>query len=127
MEWGETLNYTRHINLDVNATSAATVVKVKQGDSLMRYINVTLLQDGVQFVPDSGSTAKFRFENPDGLATEETAVIEQDGTVTVQLSAQYTEISGRCKADILISLNDGTISTAVFVVDVQKSPNGAKR
>ena len=117
------MNYIRHIDLDVNATSSATIVKAKQGDDSLRYINVTLLQDGVQFIPESGATAIFRLEKPDGHAVVNDAIIESDGTITVQVTAQCTAVCGRSKADILISLGDGTISTAVFVLEIEKSPD----
>lgn len=118
------MNYTRSITLDVNATSAVTVVKAKQGDDSLRYINITLLRDGVKIPLESGSSAVFRLEKPDGKAVINSATIESDGTVTVTLTAQCTAVHGKCKADIFIEDVGGkTISTAIFVVDVVKSPD----
>ncbi len=117
------MNYTRQIKLDVNATSAVTVVKAKEGDDSLRYINVVLMKDGVQTPPDNGSTAIFRLEKPDGHAVVNNATIESDGTVTIQLTAQCTACVGRCKADVLIMDGGETISSAVFVLEVVKSPD----
>lgn len=121
------MNYTRHIYLDVNATSAVTTVKAKQGDDSLRYINATLLRDGTQVVPDNGATAIFRLEKPDGHAVINNATIEQNGTVTIQLTSQCTAVVGRCKADILIMVSEQTISTAVFILEIVKSPDVANQ
>ena len=119
------MNYTRHIYLDVNVTSASTIVKAKQGDKSLRFINATLLRDGVQVVPDNGASAIFRLEKPDGHAVINTATIESNGTVTIELTSQCTAAHGRCKADILIMVGEDTISTANFILEVVKSPDVA--
>lgn len=122
------MNYTRNIYLDVNATTAVTVVKAKQGDDSLRYINITLQKDGVRIVPEAGCTAVFRLEKPDGTSVVNSATIESDGTITVTLTTQCTAISGKCNADIVIQdSNNKTISTAVFVLEVVKSPDIANQ
>lgn len=121
------MNYTRQIYLDVNATSAVTVVKAKEGDDSLRYVNVILLRDGTQFVPDNGMSAVFRLEKPDGKAVVNNATIESDGSITVQLTAQCTAVAGRCKADVLLMANGETISTALFILEVVKSPDVANQ
>lgn len=121
------MNYTRQIYLDVNATSAVTVVKAKEGDDSLRYVNVILLRDGTQIVPDNGMSAVFRLEKPDGKAVVNNATIESNGSITVQLTAQCTAVAGRCKADVVLMANDETISTALFILEVVKSPDVANQ
>lgn len=121
------MNYTRHIYLDVNATSAVTTVKAKEGDDSLRFINVTLLRDGIQVVPDNEAIAIFRLEKPDKHAVVNNATIEQNGTITIELTAQCTAQHGRCKADVLVRVGDKTISTANFVLEVVKSPDVANQ
>lgn len=122
------MDYTRYISLDVNATSAVTVVKAKQGDDSLRYINITLMKDGVKITPEAGSTATFRLEKPDGKAVISTCTKESNGTVTATLTAQCTAVSGRCKADICITDSNGkTISSAMFTLEVVASPDGTNR
>lgn len=121
------MNYTRQIYLDVNATSAVTVVKAKEGDDSLRYVNVILLRDGTQIVPNNGMSAVFRLEKPDGKAVVNNATIESDGSITVQLTAQCTAVAGRCKADVLLMANGETISTALFILEVVKSPDVANQ
>lgn len=121
------MNYTRQIYLDVNATSAVTVVKAKEGDDSLRYVNVILLRDGTQIVPDNGMSAVFRLEKPDGKAVVNNATIESNGSITVQLTAQCTAVAGRCKADVVLMANGETISTALFILEVVKSPDVANQ
>ncbi len=121
------MNYTRQIYLDVNATSAVTVVKAKEGDDSLRYVNVILLRDGTQIVPDNGMSAVFRLEKPDGKAVVNNATIESNGSITVQLTAQCTAVAGRCKADVVLMANNETISTALFILEVVKSPDVANQ
>lgn len=91
----------------------------------MRFINVTLLRDGVQVIPDTECTAIFRLEKPDGHAVINNATIESNGTITIVLTAQCTAVAGRCRGDVLLRLVDETISTAVFILEVVKSPDVA--
>lgn len=131
------MNYTRYINLDVNATSAVTVVAVKRNDAFARFINVTLLKDGAKYTPESGVWAMFRCEKPDGTAvvtdsrTQDTELgrylvsIGNDGTVTIELIDQVTAVVGRCKCDVCLMYNTEVLSTTPFIIDVKPVPNVA--
>lgn len=121
--------------MDVNATSAETVVNVKQNDAFARFINVTLTEDGAKYTPETGVWAMFRCEKPDGkgvmtdsqYADEELGrflvKIENDGTVTIELVPQVTTVLGRCKCDVCLMFNEETLSTTPFVINVLPSPN----
>lgn len=137
MNWGENLNYTRYITLDVNAASAVTVVNVKRDDAYARFINVTLMKDGVKYTPESGVWAMFRCEKPDGhgVMTDSRnqdselgrylVSIGADGTVTIELIAQVTTAVGRCKCDLCLLTGDEVLSTTPFIIDVKPIPNVA--
>lgn len=138
MNRGEELNYTRYINLDVNAMSAVTVVTVKRSDAFARFINVTLMKDGVKYTPESGVWAMFRCEKPDGTAvvtdsrTQDTELgrylvtIESNGTITIELIDQVTTAVGRCKCDVCLMYNTEVLSTTQFIIDVKPIPNVAE-
>ncbi len=131
------MNYTRYINLDVNATSAVTVVAVKRNDAFARFINVTLMKDGVKYTPESGVWAMFRCEKPDGTAVvtdsraQDTELgrylvsIESDGTITIEIVDQVTAVVGRCKCDVCLMYNTEVLSTTPFIIDVKPVPNVA--
>lgn len=121
------MDYTRNIVLDVNAISASTVVRAKQGDNSTRFINITLTEDQQRVTPDSDATAQFRLEKPDKHAILDSAVINSDGTITVELTSQCTAVVGRAKADICIMKDGKCLSTATFFLEVLASPDIADR
>lgn len=135
MNWGENLNYTRYITLDINAASAVTVVNVKRSDAFARFVNVTLVKDGVKYTPEAGVWAMFRCEKPDGhgVITDSRnkdteldrflVVINNDGTITIELTDQVTTAVGRCKCDVCLLFNDEVLSTTPFIIDVRPTPN----
>lgn len=121
------MEYTRNIVLDVNAVSASTVVRAKQGDNSTRFINITLTEDQVLVRPDADATAQFRLEKPDKKAILDSGVINADGTITIELTGQCTAVPGRGKADICIMKDGHCLSTATFILEVLASPDIANR
>lgn len=121
------MEYTRNIVLDVNAISAAAVVKAKQGDNSTRFITVTLTKDGVPVVPEDGATAQFRLHKPDKRAVLNSGTINSDGTITVELTDQCTAVIGRATADISIMKDGKCLSSAIFYLEVIASPDIANR
>lgn len=131
------MNYTRYITLDVNAASAVTVVNVKRSDAFARFINVTLVKDGVKYTPETGVWAMFRCEKSDGHGVitdsrnQDTELgrylvtINGDGTITIELIDQVTTAVGRCKCDVCLLFNDEVLSTTPFIIDVRPIPNVA--
>ena len=131
------MNYTRSINLDINATSAVTVVSVKQSDAFARFVNVTLMKDGVKYTPESGVWAIFRCQKPDGHGvltdsrTKDSELdrylvsIGSDGTITIELIDQVTTAVGRCMCDICLMQGSQVLSTTPFIIEVKPIPNVA--
>lgn len=131
------MNYTRYITLDVNAANAVTVVNVNRSDAFARFINVTLVKDGVKYTPETGVWAMFRCEKPDGHGVitdsrnQDTELgrylvtINGDGTITIELINQVTTAVGRCKCDVCLMFNDEVLSTTPFIIDVRPIPNVA--
>lgn len=121
------MEYTRNIVLDVNAVSAAAVVKAKQGDNSTRFINITLHRDGIPVTPEEGATVQFRLEKPDRHAVLNSGTINTDGSVTVELTGQCTAVPGRATADISVMKDGKCLSSAVFYLDVLEAPDIANR
>lgn len=133
------MDYTRHIELDVSIPGDIPVVRVKQGDQFARFLEITLLREGEQFEPEEGAAAMFRCEKPDGTAVVTDSmsadselgrylvVINNDGTVTVELTDQVAAVAGRCKCDISLMKSGKVLSTADFVIEVLASPNVASQ
>lgn len=121
------MEYIKKIALDLNAASPATVIKAKQGDNSTRFINIVLTRDHVPVSPEEGSEVMFRLEKSDGTAVLNRAVIEDDGTVTAELTGQCTAVAGKAKADVSILYDGRVISSASFFVEVLESPDVADR
>ena len=118
------MDYTKNITLDVyNDRGKNKAVFAKQGDTA-RVLKVTLTADGVKIVPEGEVTAAFRVKKPDGHSVDYTVPIEEDGTITVQLSAQAVACPGRCVADVYLEKGGTVLSNANFDLMVQPAPVG---
>ena len=129
------MNYTREITLDLNPENEIPVVRVKQGDASTRFVKATLEKDGEQYIPEEGVRVLFRCQKPDGTSvmTDSSAadtelgrylvVINQDGTITVELVEQVMTVPGRCRCDLCLFINEEVLSTLPFAIMVIPSPN----
>ena len=125
-------NYTRAVTLDVAAENNHQFIKAKQGDKTLRKLAISLLKDGVQFIPAGVAKYSFRAAKPDGTAvvlegTGSAEPIVADttaGTYTVTLSEQCLVVAGRVVCDLAMEDSSGNIlSSADFVLDVIPMPN----
>lgn len=118
--------FVQQIDLDVAGRNLYKYVYAKQGDSGSRFVKATVLADGKVMKIGSGMTAKFRAEKPDGKAILNPAVVNEDGTVTVELTEQTLAADGVVDADIVISSASGEeLSTVSFKIEVEKAPHGS--
>lgn len=118
--------FVQQIDLDVAGRNLYKYVYAKQGDSGSRFVKATILADGKVMEIGSGMTAKFRAKKPDGKAILNPAVVNDDGTVTVELTKQTLAADGVVDADIVISSASGEeISTVSFKIEVEKAPSGS--
>ena len=117
--------FTQSLMLDVAGRNRYKYVYAKQGDSASRFVNVTILANGVQIVPESGTTAKIRALKPDGTGVYNPATINGDGTITAELTSQMLAVKGNVRADImLVGSNNEILSTVTFYVQVEEAPAG---
>ena len=121
------VSYTQEITLDLNANSAYTTIAAKQGDDGSRFILVHLTKDNIEYHADPNNQAYFRCRKPDGHSVIDPAVINADGTITVELTAQALAAAGRAYADVVeYSTSDSiTVSTASFILIIMSAPNVA--
>ena len=118
--------FVQQIALDVAGRNLYKYVYAKQGDSGSRFVKATILADGKVMEIGSGMTAKFRAEKPDGKAILNPATVNDDGTVTVELTKQTLAADGVVDADIVISSASGEeLSTVSFKIEVEKAPHGS--
>ena len=131
------MTYTREITLHFTPDGNIPVVRVKQGDTSVRFIHATMTWNSSGIMPGSESTVIFRMSKPDGTSVlldssypdtelgRTLVVMNDDNTVTIELVAQTTSCPGLSKCDLCFLSGEQTISTAPFVIDVEGSPDVA--
>lgn len=121
------MQYVKPIELDVANCKLYKFIYAKQGDAKSRYIKATILVNGEKVTVSSDMRAMFRAVKPDGTSIYNSAVVNEDGTITAELTQQTLAVEGTVDADILIMSSDGEeLSTAPFKIDVEMSPCGDK-
>lgn len=120
------MQYRREITLNLSGRNEYKYITAKQGDNESRYITVTLECDrNTLYMPEEGVTAVFRCIKPDGHSCLNPATLNQDGTVTVELSNQVLAVAGTVRADISLIKGDAVLSAANFFIHVEEAPLSA--
>ena len=115
---------TQTINLDLSRQSAGLCLYAKQGDADSRYLRVCLTNQGQTYTP-TGVQANFRARKPDGTMVYNPAVINADGSVTVELTEQTLAVAGPVLADVCLCGAEGQVlSSASFMIMVDAQPYG---
>ena len=116
--------YNQDITLDLNTNTSYLVVGAKQGDNNGRTLTATILENGEPFRIPETTQASYRIRKPNGDAGWNSAKIyPSEHKVVITLTAQDLSTSGRCYADILLTIGTIRIGTVSFVIDVQAAPN----
>lgn len=118
---------TQNITLDLYqvAMYKCASVHAKQGDDGSRFLRITLTEHGVAYVIPEGATAYFRCRKLDGHSCCNPAVINDDGTITVELTDQALAVTGLVVADVSLRGADGEILSSVnFSIMVDPAPLG---
>ena len=121
------MDITQKITLDLDRRSVYTAICAKQGDEKSRKVQITLVSGGAVYKAPSGAQAKFRAQKPDGTMVLNPAVVNGDGTVTVELTRQTIAVPGEVTADVYLTDSTGSVlSSASFVIHVEPAPTGAQ-
>ena len=120
------VSYTQEITLDINTNTAYQVVSAKQGDTGSRWVLIHLTKNNIPYSATVGNNAQFRCRKPDGHAVINPAIINNDGTITVELTAQTLAVAGRAYADVVESDGEGNVLSSVsFILLIMAAPNVA--
>ncbi|RGU89870.1 collagen-like protein [Clostridium sp. AF15-17LB] len=114
------MEYVAEIQADLNGYPSSEKLILKQGDEGMRYVIVTLLNNGVPVSVGAEVTPRVAMTKPDGkqiLADDNIEVLE-DGTLKVKVIAQMTVAAGQGIMEIGLYKQGAHLSTAVFGVYV---------
>ena len=116
--------YNQDITLDLNTNTSYLVVGAKQGDNIGRTLTATILENGEPFRIPETTKASYRIRKPDGEGGWNSAEIYPlEHKVVITLTAGDLSTSGRCYADILLTVGTTRIGTVSFIIDVQAAPN----
>lgn len=123
------MEYIQEITLDLNPRMATPIIYAKQGDADTRVLEIHLMEDGNEYIPEAGSIVMFRARKPDGTyIVDYTSASLNNNIVNVRLTEQALAEAGRALVDIV--LYDGNaqyLSTASFILVIQPSPAAAMR
>lgn len=110
------MEYVAEIRADLNGYPGTEKVVLKQGDSNMRIIKVTLTNNGVPVSIGSDVVPRVTMHKPDGkqILSDDNIEMMPDGTVKVRMTAQMTAAAGRGQMEIGLYRQGGLLSTAVF-------------
>lgn len=129
------MEHTKDIILSLTPSGHIPVVRVKQGDSSLRYIRITVIKDHEVVIPGAEQTILFREEKPDGhgVILDNTypdtelgrllVTTDESGAITVELVSETTTCHGFCKCDLCFVNGGAAISTAPFLIFVEPSPD----
>lgn len=104
-----------------------TVPKIKnvrcvQDDINTRYVHIIVTNNGQPFPLDKNTMiARYKIHKPDCKYIYNEVPINDDGTVTINLTDQAVAVTGICNAELQISNSSEIISTMPFNIIVEKS------
>ena len=115
------------ISLEVAKKSTGVVLYAKQDDDNTRYYKVRFVKDGVPVDISDATSVAFRGEKPDGHSFVNTATLNSDGTVTIEVGGQVVTAPGYVECDVAAYKNTDVLSAGNFHIKVQRVPVGANQ
>lgn len=115
-----------NITLDLCQNAPYQCLYTKQGDSQSRYVRVKLTNNGETYTPQAASV-NLRARKPDGTMVFDPGTVNEDGTVTLELTQQLLAVPGSVLADVcLCGIGGEILSTVSFIICVEIAPTGEK-
>lgn len=110
------------ISIDLYGETKYYLVSAKQGDKASRYVQATLMNNGVEFVIPSDAAVYANIKKPDGRFCYNECVVENN-KVLVELTNQALAAAGTAYCDIEIRRNTDTeiLSSAAFTIEIEAS------
>lgn len=113
---------TKKLRVDVAKKNLFPLLVAKQGDTGSRFLNVTLVNEGVSFKAAPGTEVTINARRPDGQSNDFAGSVNSDGTVTVPLAAWMLQIAGIVTCDVSLSEGESNrLTTMTFRVEVQSA------
>lgn len=113
------ITQTYNLNL-IPGYTIPPVVHVSQYDDSARTIDFKLFNGSQAFDPQRGTTALVQGVKPDKQVFSNSATISRY-TVSFSLTSEMTSVAGSVECEIRITDSTGTLGTANFILEVEKS------
>lgn len=122
----KTLQYNRSITLDLSGECYADLFITKQGDKLSRYLDVTLLSHGVEYIIPDETVARVAWKKPDGNQVLNDAKIIKNH-VRFELTQQMLIVSGNVKCEIMLFHGNSLLTSSVFETKIMPNVLDAEK
>lgn len=111
---------TKELTVDVSRLNTFQAIVAKQGDSLSRFLKITLTDNGTAIEIDEAAIATLNVERPDGESDGFLGVVNEDGSVTLPLAAWAIALDGAVKCSLSVVEADETrLTTTSFTINVE--------
>lgn len=121
---------THKISMDFVQPAVRSLIRAVQGDSYTRAVEVSLYENGAQWIPPTGASVLVRYRLPDGtgdaystLPDGSNAWSVSGNTLTVTLAPQMLVQPGMVEAQIQTTSGTEMIATFSFNVVVERDPS----
>lgn len=116
------LQINQNITLDFSIPKIKNV-RVVEGDRDSRIINITVTNNGTKYMLDKNTMiARYKIHKPDCKYIYNEVPINDDGTVTINLTDQAVAVSGIANSELQVSdLSKNILSTMPFNIIVERS------
>ena len=111
----------KKIKLDVARPNKIKPIIAKQLDKDSRYINVSFENEGIPFNVSTGTSVVLNAEKPDQTNICTDCMVNDDGTVTAELTNQTLALPGMVKCDISIIESEQKLTTTSFYIKVESA------
>jgi hypothetical protein len=116
------MEYIKEITVDLAGEMLFEYITAVQGDTNSRFVKVKLLSNAQPYTVPSGATAVISCKKPDGTRIFNDATVNEDGTITAELTEQMLAAVGNCKCEItLYGEGESSLTSVPFVVKVTPS------
>ena len=112
------MQYTQNITLDMNRKCACRAIYAKRLDNSSRFLNVKVTNGNADFQVEEDCSASLRYLTRNMDSNETEGVINNDGTVRVELDSEMLSDSGTYECDISFTNGSATLSTPTFYIIV---------
>ena len=111
----------KKLSIDVAENNTFQSIIAKQYDSKSRFITAKLLNEGAELVVPNTAVVTINALRPDNQAQAFAGTVNEDGSVTVPITAWILELDGlvTCDISVIDSTTEEKLTTTAFTISVE--------